>query len=570
MEKAMKYVAIFFLFLFIFSITFTKGNDFSQDLGRHLKLGEMIVAQKEIPKVNLFSYTHSSFPFINHHWLSEVIFYMLASSYGLSSLVILRVFLFLVTIGICVDGAFERKNHIIVLSITLLFTPLFLDRLDMRPELFGYVFFSFFLYMLFLKPRKKLITYTAPIIMLLWVNLHVSFVFGLFLLLVYYIQQVFQSKNISILPLVLSSVVLCINPNGISGALYPFTIFNNYGYSIVENQNIFFLNSMIFNPLIHYFFILTPIVLFTFIVLLINRKFIWSFILFVFFVLSFWQIRHLPFFVLVVIPTTSYAFTQTGYLVFKSLKNKKYHFTYGIYFIFFVICIFFTFFFINNRYYQIFDKQRSFGYGFIDNYKEATDFMLSSKLPPHMFNNFDIGGYLIYKLYPTYHVFVDNRPEAYPASFFQNTYIKLQQDQEVRKKVFKQNNIHTIFFAHTDMTPWGREFLSQIVQDQSWKIVFLNESIVIMTDDNQFKDIRQDKDKIMSLITHEEDYLELLHLAWIFSTLGYKDLNQQAMIKVQKINPSSCIVQRIRYDTFKDSPLFFAVDDVRKSAWWCF
>src|SRR3989339_585574 len=55
MEKAMKYVAIFFLFLFIFSITFTKGNDFSQDLGRHLKLGEMIVAQKEIPKVNLFS-----------------------------------------------------------------------------------------------------------------------------------------------------------------------------------------------------------------------------------------------------------------------------------------------------------------------------------------------------------------------------------------------------------------------------------------------------------------------------------------------------------------------------------
>lgn len=43
----------------------------NEDLGRHLALGRIIIQTDHVPLTNLFSYTYSSFPFINTHWLSE-------------------------------------------------------------------------------------------------------------------------------------------------------------------------------------------------------------------------------------------------------------------------------------------------------------------------------------------------------------------------------------------------------------------------------------------------------------------------------------------------------------------
>ena len=88
------FVSFCLLALVFFSLYCHNLTSFSQDLGRHLKLGEIIVQQKNIPKTNLFSYTYPDFPFINHHWLSEVIFFITAKSFGLSSLIILKIIFF--------------------------------------------------------------------------------------------------------------------------------------------------------------------------------------------------------------------------------------------------------------------------------------------------------------------------------------------------------------------------------------------------------------------------------------------------------------------------------------------
>ncbi|PIP87416.1 hypothetical protein COW81_00305, partial [Candidatus Campbellbacteria bacterium CG22_combo_CG10-13_8_21_14_all_36_13] len=57
----------------------------------------------------------------------------------------------------------------------------------------------------------------------------------------------------------------------------------------------------------------------------------------------------------------------------------------------------------------------------------AVNFVLENDIQGNMFNNFDIGGYLIYRLYPDRKVFVDNRPEAYPAEFFEKVYKPMQE-----------------------------------------------------------------------------------------------------------------------------------------------
>jgi len=54
----------------------TPGISFTEDLGRHLLLGKIILAERAVPQTNLLTYTHPEFPFINHHWLSEKSFFI--------------------------------------------------------------------------------------------------------------------------------------------------------------------------------------------------------------------------------------------------------------------------------------------------------------------------------------------------------------------------------------------------------------------------------------------------------------------------------------------------------------
>lgn len=97
-----------------------------------------------------------------------------------------------------------------------------------------------------------------------------------------------------------------------------------------------------------------------------------------------------------------------------------------------------------------------------------------------MFNNFDIGGYLIWKLYPEEKVFVDNRPEAYSVKFFSEIYKPMQEDKAKWAELAEKYKINFIFFAHTDVTPWGQNFLKNIVKDPAWKMVYLNENALVL------------------------------------------------------------------------------------------
>src|SRR5262245_57349016 len=47
------------------------------DLGRHLKNGQLFIENGLIPKVNLYSYAYPDFPFINHHWGSGTVSYVI-------------------------------------------------------------------------------------------------------------------------------------------------------------------------------------------------------------------------------------------------------------------------------------------------------------------------------------------------------------------------------------------------------------------------------------------------------------------------------------------------------------
>src|SRR5438067_514916 len=95
----------------------------TQDLGRHLLTGKIIVTTQAVSKENLFSYTYPHFPFINHHWLSEVIFYLVYLLSGFNGLLILTVSVLLVAYGIVVFYAKQENSMWGIVITALLYFP---------------------------------------------------------------------------------------------------------------------------------------------------------------------------------------------------------------------------------------------------------------------------------------------------------------------------------------------------------------------------------------------------------------------------------------------------------------
>ena len=567
--RIFKIIVLVSYFLFIFSFSFTTSLDLNQDLGRHLKLGEIISKTKQVPRTNLFSYTNPSFEFINHHWLSEVIFYQLKTHFGLNSLTYLKTALIILSLAFVVKFSIDRAGFIPTILTALLFTPIIIERADIRPELFGYLLFSILLCIVLSFKKHSRLIYFVPLIMLLWINLHISFVFGVILLLIL-LLKVFNRQHLlspEFVCVFFGFAVLFLNPSGLKGMIYPFTIFQNYGYSIVENQNLFFLSRVISNPLIKYFFLLTPLVIIPLLVLITKRRFVQVILLFLFFLLAVWQIRHFPFFVLVEIPTVAMAINN---IVGNGLKSFPAWVKYASIVSIIGINIFLSALFFSNRYYRTFDINKSFGAGFVEDAKPAAEFLLKNNSTINIFNNFDIGGYLIYKLYPGYKLFVDNRPEAYPKEFFKKVYVQLQENPELRNKIFEKYKINTVFFAYADQTPWAHQFIQTILADNQWKLIYVDSTVIILSRQTVLSDLKINQKYFQTLIDHENNYLSLLRLAQFFNDIKKPDLLEKAFNKAQKINPSSCSINKYIFLKQQNLPQFFGGDDIKNNNWWCF
>ncbi len=480
--KRIKILIIISIFSLLFVEYFHTIYAITQDLGRHLISGQIILQNHSVYKANLFSYTYPNFPFINHHWLSEVIFYLLFKASGFNGLLLLTVLLaassFALIFFKSLKNNFFALGLVSGLSLGILF-----ERTDVRPEIFSFLFLSIFLAILY-KFREKFtrLIFLLPFIELLWVNMHIYFPIGIILLVFFIIDSIFKNRSFNsrytgIYLIVLVGCVLAtlLNPNGISGAFYPLSVFQNYGYPIEENQNIFFLWSLFHNQNI-VFFVASLSLLFISLILNISKsKPIDWFISIFFSILAILSIRNFPLFVF----ATFIPFVTNFSKSFEELfKFKK-------------IMVVLIFLLIAWQLIRV-TSEKTFGFGIDQGGQNAADFFIKNNLKGPIFNNFDIGSYLDYRLYPKEKVFVDGRPEAYPARFFQNIYIPMQQDINLFKKEDEKYKFNTIFFSHRDQTPWAQSFLKRIINDEQWKLVYLDDFIVIFVKDNELnKDINQ-------------------------------------------------------------------------------
>ncbi|MBI4096896.1 MAG: hypothetical protein HY428_00580 [Candidatus Levybacteria bacterium] len=537
------------VFLLLFVGYFHPITAITQDLGRHLLLGKMIAQTGQIPKTNLFSYTYPDFPFINTHYLSEIIFSALSSAFGFTGLLVVMTLLMLIAYGLLVSTGYRLIRHTVLIAIaSMLNLPILFERTDLRPEIFSFLLTAIFIVVLY-RYREK---FTALVFLLvplelLWVNMHIYFIIGILIVGLFVIDVIIthrhalSSKYTSILVIVFCATLLVtlINPNGLQGAIYPFHVLQNYGYTIEENQSMFLLESLGFQKLSFPYFKITVFLLFLslFLTLKRSRRIDWLLaIVFTYLALS--AVRNFPLFVFATLIPFMYSFSllyeklnKTRMLANKRFKSLAVILVMGILLLQIKVIV----------------AKKGVGLHEVTGAKNGVTFFEENNLRGPLFNNFDIGGYLIYRLYPKERVFVDGRPEAYPKDFFQNTYIPMQQDEVVFAKQDKKYHFNTIFFSHTDQTPWADAFLKRIVNTPLWRVVYLDDTIVILVKNNKSnaslieRFSQTEKNPAVSHLD-KQNRNSLLQLAHFFNTVGWTEPEILTYQDILAIDPRDCQV----------------------------
>lgn len=522
------------LLFFVFSFLFRTDLSFDQDLGRHLRLGEIIWETHQIPKTNLFSYTNPDFPFINTHWLFEIFVYGVNQTIGLHWMLILKILIFMASIWLVIK-TIPKENEILLLPIGFIFFHVLRERLELRPEIFSFLFTAVTYYIL----TRNRFLYLLPVIQLLWINTHIYFFVGLALQAIFLIQK--RLKKLATI-LILSVFVSLINPNGINGFLYPLNVTKNYGYTIVENQTMFLLENIKFSDPNFLFVKLTGGIILVSILFAFlssrrksgsNKLNIAKNILLSLFglVLALMNVRSFPYLVFLSLPAVLQNFGAVPWNKVTTLLTTS-----AV-----VLLTLESFLYLNGDYYRYRADQHQVGLYFTESVKKGMDFVLTNNLPDPIYNNFDIGSYILYRGYPKYKVFVDGRPEAYPASFFHEVYIPTQSDYGKFKELEIQYNFKTIIFSHTDQTPWGKSFLQNIVKDQSWKLVYIDDFMVILTKEGMGIDLSKLSPNSYKFTNHRS----YLNLGFFLLGTGYQDSGRQFILKAKELFPKSPIINQI-------------------------
>jgi hypothetical protein len=166
------------------------------DFWWHLATGRIIVAQHAIPILDSFSYTRTGLPFYNQGWLAQVLMYGLYQTGGLALILIVQAALIALAYGLLLRLCIVRTGRLRLSVALLLLTtlPLSFDNWNVRPQSYAFPLFVGFLVILTefrLGRRNRL--WLLPLLMLLWVNIHGTFILGLGLIGLTFVGEVLKS-----------------------------------------------------------------------------------------------------------------------------------------------------------------------------------------------------------------------------------------------------------------------------------------------------------------------------------------------------------------------------------------
>jgi hypothetical protein len=158
------------------------------DIWWHLKVGDWILQNRAVPHVGIFSRTAGSHPWVAYSWGYEVLMSLIYSAFGLFGFAIFGVVLTLAVAGV-LFWMLHRLAHSFWTAwlLALLGAWAFLFSLFPRPVFVSMILFMVVLTLLLEAQRFENIKplYWLPLIFVLWANIHIQFIYGIFVVGLY-------------------------------------------------------------------------------------------------------------------------------------------------------------------------------------------------------------------------------------------------------------------------------------------------------------------------------------------------------------------------------------------------
>ena len=150
------------------------------DLWWHVRTGELILSEGQIPRQDSFSFTAPGATWTNHEWLSDAVFAAAFRAAGGSGLAALRLALVAACCGLFAWLLWRRARLPVAVTLLLAaYLPFFWRLLNVRPHAFTYLLTLGVLAVFELGARRPGWLYALPALLALWANLHGGFVLGL-------------------------------------------------------------------------------------------------------------------------------------------------------------------------------------------------------------------------------------------------------------------------------------------------------------------------------------------------------------------------------------------------------
>jgi hypothetical protein len=211
------------------------------DVWYHLNAGRLMVTTWRWPTTNTFAYTAPDYPWIDLHWLFQLVLYGAWQLGGANGCIILTALLLLVTVGILFRGARRAAPDAFVALLIAIGLVIASTRFVPRPEMLSFALLATYLYLLDGYPANGSAIFWLIPLQIVWTNSQGIFAVGLAVIGCYWAGATAAFLPVPrgwreacglrpaewrrlTLVLVAACVVCFLNPYGWEGVMFPFEL----------------------------------------------------------------------------------------------------------------------------------------------------------------------------------------------------------------------------------------------------------------------------------------------------------------------------------------------------------
>ncbi len=493
------------------------------DVWFHLAAGRLLWSTWSWPAVNTFAYTAPDHPWIDLHWIFQLLLYGAFRLGGPNGCIALTAGLALAATLTLYAAARRSVSPAAAAGLVTVAVAVVGFRFNPRPELASFALFAAYIWLLDGYPANGRAIFAVVPLQLLWVNTQGVFAVGLGLIACYWAGATLAFLPVPrgwraatgctaaewrrlTLALGLAAAVSLVNPYGIAGALFPLELLPRVTGSSLFSGRIGEFRGPFASGYTTIAWCWVGLLIATGLSFAVNPG-RWHLgrlmAALVFAILSSQALRNLPFFSWVAVPTIAANLGALG-AARRSVpaagagawRRGLRRVVEGGVLGFMALLIGAI---VTNRYAWMLDGEHEFGGGTANLRVPASAiaFMREAHISGRPFNCVGMGGYLAWHLFPAERVFVDGRLEAYPETFFRE-YFAVLDDPAHWPAVAARYAPDYVFLYHVYS---NRLPLIRYLIRNGWALVYYDEiSVILVPADELHREMRERAERTFAVI----------------------------------------------------------------------